>query len=54
MENNIESLLRKVLATQTIVLANQLKAGKSSTSDFIDEAIRLVNQKETEILRKHR
>ena len=53
----VESLLRKILAAQTLILARLLKSEKEnkgtwSTSDYIDEAIKLLNQKEQDISRK--
>ena len=58
MEKNIE-LLERIAATQLIILANQLKAidedkGKTSTSDYISEAAKLISKKEDLILQKIR
>lgn len=49
-----KDLLKNILTAQVLVLANQIKAekkakGTSSTSDFTDEAIKLIEQKKPKI-----
>lgn len=53
---DIKRLLEDVLTAEVLVLAKTMKAEKAakgthSTSDFIPEAIKLVQQKRDEVLR---
>lgn len=52
-------LLKKIFTAQVLILANQIKAekkshGSSSTSDYTDDAIELINLKQTQIFRNLR
>ena len=48
---NLKSLLEDVVTVEVLLLAKSLKGDKSSTSDYTQEAVRLLRQKQPEILR---
>lgn len=59
MDQNYQNLLEDVFTAHVLILANQLKEqkrakGVTSTSDFTDDAIRLINQKKHRILQAYR
>lgn len=52
----MDELLKNILAAQVITLAGQLKdrkkaGGTTTTSDCIDEAVRLLREKRADVLR---
>lgn len=56
-DKNIEKMLNKLLTAQSLILGRLLKLeqekkGVRTTSDHFSEALRLINQKEEEVLRK--
>jgi hypothetical protein len=58
-DNYQKGLLEDIFTAHILILANQIKEQKrakgiNSTSDFIDEAIRLINQKKPRILQAQR
>jgi len=59
MERDYQTqLIEDIFAAHVLILANQLKdqkkaTGVTSTSDFTDDAIRLINQKKHKILQAH-
>ena len=55
-QNQQDRLIEDIFTAHVLMLANQLKEqkktkGVTSTSDFIDDAVRLINQKKSQILR---
>lgn len=58
-DNYQKGLLEDIFTAHILILANQIKEqkrakGVTSTSDFIDDAIRLINQKKPRILQAQR
>lgn len=58
MDKHEKSLLEHIYTAQVLILTAQIKRekkdrGVSSTSDFISDAIKLINQKKDYILRTH-
>jgi hypothetical protein len=58
-DNYQKGLLEDIFTAHVLILANQIKEqkrakGVTSTSDFTDDAIRLINQKKPRILQVQR
>ena len=52
MNEKTQYLLEQILTAQVLLLAKTIKAGKNTTSDCTDEAIKLMHHKRAEILRQ--
>jgi hypothetical protein len=50
-EQNIEALLKHLIAVDTLILATLLKGDKTSTGDYTDEAARLIQKRKSDVLR---